>query len=68
MIIPNYTKEIRRKVFMNEQGFHHEFDNIDKVSVHIVVFNEYKTPVATYRIFWDSIMNSYILCKFQFLY
>lgn len=59
--IPDYAKEIRRKVFIDEQGFYHEFDNIDEVSVHIVMFNEYNTPVATCRIFWDSIMNSYIL-------
>ncbi len=59
--IPNYAKEIRQKVFIDEQGFCHEFDNIDKISAHIVMFNEYNTPVATCRIFWDSIMNSYVL-------
>ncbi len=59
--IPDYAKEVRQKVFIDEQGFHHEFDDIDKTAAHIVMFDEDRTPVATCRIFWDAEMNTYIL-------
>ena len=59
--IPNYAKVIRQKVFVDEQGFHSEFDDIDETATHIVVFDEDKIPIATCRIFWDTVMNTYIL-------
>ena len=59
--IPKYAKEIRQKVFVDEQGFQNEFDEIDYVAAHIVLFDEDNTPVATCRVFWDEAMESYIL-------
>lgn len=59
--IPNYAKEVRQKVFVEEQGFHNEFDDIDETATHIVMFDEDKMPVATCRIFWDTVMRAYIL-------
>ncbi|MCI9127326.1 MAG: GNAT family N-acetyltransferase [Eubacterium sp.] len=59
--IPNQAKEVRQKVFVNEQGFYNEFDDIDETATHIVMFAEDKTPVATCRIFWDTVMNTHIL-------
>lgn len=59
--IPDCAKEIRHKVFVDEQGFQDEFDETDAVAVHIVLFDENKTPLATCRVFWDSSMDSYIL-------
>ena len=59
--IPNYAKEVRQKVFVDEQGFHNEFDDIDETAAHIVMFDEDKIPIATCRIFWDTVMNTYIL-------
>ena len=59
--IPNYAKEVRQKVFVDEQGFHNEFDEIDETATHIVMFGEDKIPIATCRIFWDTVMNTYIL-------
>lgn len=59
--IPDYAKEIRRKVFIDEQGFNDEFDEIDEMATHIVIFNEDKMPIGTCRIFWDSEMNTYVL-------
>lgn len=58
--IPNYAKEIRQEVFINEQGFKNEFDAIDDIATHIVLFNK-KVPIATCRIFWNTEINSYIL-------
>ena len=59
--IPTPAKEVRQKVFVDEQGFHNEFDDIDETAAHIVMFDEDKIPVATCRIFLDTGMDAYIL-------
>lgn len=59
--LPDCAKEIRQAVFVFEQGFQNEFDEIDEAAVHIVLFDVERKPVATCRIFWDSEMNAYIL-------
>lgn len=41
---------IRIKVFMEEQGFKNEFDDIDNRAIHIVLYKEGK-PVGTCRVF-----------------
>lgn len=45
------AKMIRKKVFMEEQGFENEFDDTDKIASQIVMYNENEEPVATCRIF-----------------
>lgn len=52
--------EIRKKVFIDEQGFHDEFDGTDAVSVHFVVFDG-RLPVATCRVFFDKEKQAYTL-------
>lgn len=37
--LPQEAKNIRIEVFMKEQGFENEFDDIDTISHHIVVFD-----------------------------
>ncbi len=59
--IPNHAKEIRQKVFVDKQGFHNEFNDIDKTASHIVIFDKDKIPIATCRIFGDTVMNTHIL-------
>lgn len=59
--ITDDAKEVRTKVFINEQGYSGEFDDTDETAVHFVIYDENNTPVATCRIFWDSEMNSYVL-------
>ena len=59
--ISDCAKEIRQNVFVNEQGFHNEFDDIDKIATHFVMFNDAKIPIATCRVFWDTAMNMYVL-------
>lgn len=49
---------IRRNVFMAEQGYKNEFDDIDNKALHIVVYDNEK-PVATCRIYKED--NSYVL-------
>lgn len=58
--LPNAAKAVRRAVFMEEQGFCHEFDHVDDVAAHIVMFDG-EMPVATCRVFWDDEMDSYVL-------
>lgn len=41
---------IRREVFVEEQGFQHEFDEIDARALHLVLY-EGTRPVATGRLF-----------------
>lgn len=50
--IPEDAKAIRKAVFMEEQGFHNEFDRTDDVSLHIVAYDGDK-PVGVCRIFPD---------------
>ena len=58
---PSEAKGIREAVFIDEQGFQSDFDEIDDVALHIVLFDEYDVPVATCRVFWNAGMNAYTL-------
>ena len=58
---PNCAKAIREAVFINEQGFQHEFDEIDNTAIHFVLFNDDEIPIATCRVFWSTAINEYVL-------
>lgn len=45
--------KIRTSVFIDEQGFKNEFDEIDKTCFHIVLYDN-KKPVATCRYYNDG--------------
>ena len=47
------AKTIRREVFMLEQGFQNEFDDVDALAYHIVVYDGIK-PIATGRTYPKS--------------
>lgn len=49
--IPEEAKTIREAVFINEQGFKDEFDEIDDVAKHVLLF-EGDIPVGTCRFFF----------------
>ncbi|MCR5599709.1 MAG: GNAT family N-acetyltransferase [Ruminococcus sp.] len=51
--IHNDCKTIREAVFMAEQGFKNEFDDIDERAYHAVLYDG-KKPVATGRLFSDK--------------
>lgn len=55
------AKEIRQAVFMGEQGFENEFDEIDERSTHIVMYNQENEPIATCRVFIGEDEDTYIL-------
>lgn len=57
--LPAEAKSIRQAVFVEEQGFQNEFDDLDKKALHLILFDEEK-PVATSRFYWDGEKKSFI--------
>lgn len=51
---------IRKNVFMEEQGFENEFDDIDKNATHIVIL-EHDMPVATCRFFYSDSRGCFVI-------
>ncbi|MBO5363855.1 MAG: GNAT family N-acetyltransferase [Clostridia bacterium] len=58
--LPPEAKEIRETVFLKEQGFSEEYDEIDEIATHIILF-EGDTAIATCRVFPGETPDSYIL-------
>lgn len=54
------AKIIREKVFISEQCFENEFDEIDDIAQHIVLYNK-NIPIATCRLFISEENDTYIL-------
>lgn len=53
-------KQVRQKVFVEEQGFEEEFDDLDDISIHITVLDKGKT-VGVCRIFYDIIEKCFLI-------
>ncbi len=51
--MPDEAMHIRTAVFVEEQGFFDEFDEIDARAVHFVMFDN-ETPIATCRTFVED--------------
>lgn len=51
--LPNEAKEIRTKVFIEEQGFKDEFDWLDSNINHLVMFKD-KKAIGTCRFYFDE--------------
>ena len=51
--LPKEAKMIREKVFMEEQGFEDEFDDIDFTCIHLVVFDD-EQPIGCARLIKDN--------------
>lgn len=56
--LPEEAMYIRQTVFVDEQGFIDEFDEIDKIAVHGVMYDGNK-PVATFRAFREDGSDEY---------
>ncbi len=52
--------KIRKEVFMEEQGFHDEFDETDGNAVHLVLYID-QIPAATCRFFSGQTQGEYIV-------
>ncbi len=66
-LIPDAAREIRTEVFVVEQGFIYEFDEIDNQATHFVLYNESDIPVGTCRVFKGDEPNIYILGRLAVL-
>lgn len=51
--LPPEVRQIRIDVFIDEQGFVEEFDDIDDIATHFILWDN-ETPVATCRVFWKD--------------
>ena len=56
--LPNEAKEIRIRVFVEEQGFKNEFDEVDSTATHIICYID-NTAIATGRLFLDENSKEY---------
>ena len=62
--LPDEAVEIRENVFVKEQGFEKEFDEIDEKAIHLVMFDEHlQKPVATCRVYNNVVTD----CKYRSL-
>lgn len=64
--LPQCAKDIRQEVFINEQGFINEFDDIDKRAWHLVVYDE-ETPLACCRFFRGDTPNEFLIGRLAVL-
>ncbi len=55
------AKRIRHMVFIEEQGFQNDFDDVDKAATHIVMYDQNNEPIATCRVFEGEETDVYIL-------
>jgi len=60
------SKYIRRKVFMEEQGFENEFDELDRVCTHILIY-ESDNAVATCRFYYNEKRQCYAIGRIAVL-
>lgn len=57
--LPKEAIFVRETVFVNEQGFNEEFDDMDNISTHIVMFDG-SEPVAVCRVYFDDAVNTFV--------
>ncbi len=58
--LPREAMKIREKVFVEEQGFLEEFDEIDSYAAHLVLFDQ-DEPIAACRFFQEKEKQDYIV-------
>ena len=58
--LPDEAKNIRITVFVEEQGFNEEFDSVDDIATHIVIYDS-EEPIATCRFYIKD--GSYLLSR-----
>lgn len=65
--LPPEARHIREAVFMQEQGFQNEFDEIDARAVHLLLCSETGEAVAVCRVFEGKEPAHYILGRLAVL-
>ena len=64
--LPEEAVRIRTEVFMEEQGFKNEFDEIDERATHFVAV-ENSTPVAVCRLYYSIDRKCYVIGRIAVL-
>lgn len=59
--LPKEAIDIRESVFVKEQGFKNELDDIDDTAKHIVIFDSFLNPIATCRFFYSEERKCYVI-------
>ena len=62
--LPKMARQIREKVFVEEQGFQEEFDTVDEFATHILAFDG-EDAIATGRFFKQD--NYYLIGRIAVL-
>ena len=65
-LLPKEAKQVREEVFIKEQGFLSDDDDIDKISTHFVTFDK-EVPVAACRIYPAKKDGEYVLGRLSVL-
>ena len=65
-VLPKEAKLVREEVFIKEQGFLSDDDDIDSVATHFVAFDS-DNPVGACRVYKDSTENTYVLGRLSTL-
>ncbi len=60
------AKKIRFEVFIKEQGFTQELDEIDQRAIHLVMFDQ-KEAISTCRIYYNNVQDSYAVGRLAVL-
>lgn len=58
--LPEEAVKIRTAVFVEEQGFNEEFDTVDDISTHLVLFSD-GAAAAVCRFYFDNERNEYLI-------
>ncbi|BCN30924.1 GNAT family N-acetyltransferase [Anaeromicropila herbilytica] len=58
--LPEDARLIRNEVFVKEQGFKDEFDEIDDIATHIVIYDK-ESPISTCRFYFHIKKESYVI-------
>lgn len=64
--LPEEAAFIRTEVFMKEQGFKDEFDDIDEISTHLVLFID-SEPAGVCRYYFSEEKNQYLVGRIAVL-
>lgn len=59
--MPDDAMKVRQDVFVTEQGFYDEFDDVDAVAVHLVLYDNNGCPIGTCRVFENGTPGSFTL-------
>jgi len=57
---PQEAKKVREEVFIYEQGFSYDYDEMDDIAIHIVLFED-NIPIAACRVFESEECGKFVL-------